>query len=36
MRKTALTILLVAVVAATWAQKPDKKTAKWQRGGDGV
>ena len=36
MRKTTLTILMVAAVAAAWAQKPDKKTAKRQRGGDGV
>ena len=36
MRKTTLTILLVAAVVATLAQKPDKKTAKWQRGGDGL
>ena len=36
MRKTTLTILLVAAVAAAWAQKPDKKTVKWQRGGDGL
>ena len=31
MRKITLTILLVAVVAATWAQKPDKKTAKLEK-----
>ena len=31
MRKTALTILLVAIVAAAWAQKPDKKTAKLEK-----
>ena len=31
MRKTTLTILLVAIVAATWAQKPDKKTSKLEK-----
>ena len=31
MRKTTLTILLVAAVAATWAQKPDKKTVKLEK-----
>ena len=31
MKKLALTILLVAVVAAVWAQKPDKKTAKLEK-----
>ena len=31
MRKTTLTILLVAIVAAAWAQKPDKKTAKLEK-----
>ena len=31
MRKITLTILLVAVVAAAWAQKPDKKTAKLEK-----
>ena len=31
MRKITLTILLVAVVAAVWAQKPDKKTAKLEK-----
>ena len=31
MKKLALTILLVAAVAAVWAQKPDKKTAKLEK-----
>jgi hypothetical protein len=31
MRKTTLTILLVAVVAAALAQKPDKKTVKLEK-----
>lgn len=31
MRKITLTILLVAAVAAAWAQKPDKKTAKLEK-----
>ncbi|MBR4136107.1 MAG: SUMF1/EgtB/PvdO family nonheme iron enzyme [Bacteroidales bacterium] len=31
MRKITLTILMVAVVAAAWAQKPDKKTAKLEK-----
>ena len=31
MRKLTLTILLVAAVAATWAQKPDKKTVKLEK-----
>jgi hypothetical protein len=35
MRKITLTILFIAAVAAAWAQKPDKKTVKRQRGGDG-
>jgi len=36
MKKVTLTILLVAAVAATWAQKPDRKTVKRQRGGNGL
>ncbi|MBR4911745.1 MAG: hypothetical protein IKZ54_02745, partial [Bacteroidales bacterium] len=31
MRKITLTILLVAAVAAAWAQKPDKKTVKLEK-----
>ena len=31
MRKLTLTILLIAAVAATWAQKPDKKTVKLEK-----
>ena len=31
MRKITLTILLLAAVTATWAQKPDKKTAKLEK-----
>ena len=31
MRKTTLTILLVAIVAVAWAQKPDKKTSKLEK-----
>ena len=31
MRKITLTILLIAAVAAAWAQKPDKKTAKLEK-----
>ena len=31
MKKVTLTILLVAAVAATWAQKPDKKTMKLEK-----
>ena len=31
MRKLTLTILLVVAVAATWAQKPDKKTVKLEK-----
>lgn len=31
MKKVTLTILLLAAVAATWAQKPDKKTAKLEK-----
>ena len=31
MKKVTLTILLVAAVAATWAQKPDKKTVKLEK-----
>ena len=31
MKKLTLTILLVAAVAATWAQKPDKKTVKLEK-----
>ena len=36
MKKITLTILLIAAVAAAWAQKPDKKTVKRQRGGNGL
>ena len=35
MRKLTLTILLVVAVAATWAQKPDRKTAKLEKRYDG-
>ena len=31
MRKITLTILFIAAVAATWAQKPDKKTVKLEK-----
>ena len=31
MRKITLTILFIAAVAAAWAQKPDKKTAKLEK-----
>ena len=31
MRKLTLTILLVAAVAAAWAQKPDRKTVKLEK-----
>ena len=31
MRKTTLSILFIAAVAATWAQKPDKKTVKLEK-----
>ena len=31
MKKVTLTILLVAAVAATWAQKPDRKTVKLEK-----
>lgn len=36
MKKITLTILLIAAVVAAWAQKADKKTAKRQRGRDGL
>jgi len=35
MRKLTLTILLVVAVAATWAQKLDRKTAKLEKRYDG-
>ena len=31
MKKVTLTILLVAAVAAAWAQKPDRKTVKLEK-----
>ncbi len=35
MKKVTLTILLVVAVAAAWAQKPDRKTAKLEKRYDG-